>query len=295
MSRRQRRVTRRSGLPRHLGVDHTRRSTAGSRPARPWPPAESRSTTRRTPARARPGLRRPDADRPRQLIGTATRRVAHGGRTRAHGDRDHRTHRERQEHRRASACSGACAHEDVPSAVIDLDVLHAMLRSDGRDANATWAVARHAAAALAEHLPGGGRGRQSLPGLVQRTGRPFCVRSAPRHGPPNALRGAAVSLPGGAPPAQRDPTRGVSRDPAFLGPTHRRRSGARVETPGDRYRHRHRADDGRSGRGGIIAGPVRQALAEHRNRARRPCNLLMSRWWAILDSNQYPADVNRVL
>ena len=39
-----------------------------------------------------------------------------------------------------------------------------------------------------------------------------------------------------------------------------------------------------AGRAGVHA--ARQSTIGHRNRARRPCTLFGSRWWAILDSNQ---------
>jgi predicted kinase len=109
------------------------------------------------------------------------------------------------------------AHARV--AVIDLDLLHDMLATDGPDPDdATWALARHAAATLANTFLADGvavvvaegsfnteRDRSAFTEGLDTSVSPLYV----------TLR---VSFEEALRRAQSDPTRGKSRDPAFLGP-----------------------------------------------------------------------------
>ena len=121
-----------------------------------------------------------------------------------------------------STVARALAHElarvDTRAAVIDLDILEEMLTADGPKSDpATWTLARHAAATLANtFLSGGidvviadgsfnlGSDRATLEQYLSTGVRPLYVT-------------LSVTFEEALRRAQGDPTRGVSRDPVFLG------------------------------------------------------------------------------
>ena len=106
----------------------------------------------------------------------------------------------------------------VRVAVIDLDLVHEMVGSDGpKSDNATWALARDAAATLAITFLEEGVAVVVAEGSFN---TPADRAAFARHLGPNVrpvyvtLR---VSFEEALRRAQTDPTRGLSRDPAFLG------------------------------------------------------------------------------
>ena len=114
------------------------------------------------------------------------------------------------------------AHEleraGVPVAIIDLDDVHDRLASDGPETDqVTWAAARRKAATLANAFLAEGRavviaeGSFNTPGDRAEFGQYLDASVAPVY---VTLR---VSFDEALRRAQGDPTRGVSRDPAFLG------------------------------------------------------------------------------
>jgi predicted kinase len=104
-------------------------------------------------------------------------------------------------------------------AVIDLDLVHDMLTAGARPSDdTTWAVARRAAAMLANAFLGAGievvvaEGSFNRPDDRAAFTAPLDARAAPRF---VTLR---VSYEEALRRATSDPTRGKSRDPDFLGP-----------------------------------------------------------------------------
>lgn len=107
----------------------------------------------------------------------------------------------------------------VRVAVIDLDLLHAMLTTGGPKADeATWAIARHAAATLTNTFLEEGVAVVVAEGSFNRPDD----RAAFAQHLDTSLRPRYVTLrvsyEEALRRAQSDPTRGRSRDPAFLGP-----------------------------------------------------------------------------
>ena len=107
----------------------------------------------------------------------------------------------------------------VRVAVIDLDLLYDRLTTDGpKSDDATWALARNAAATLANTFLEEGvavvvaEGSFNTPGDRAAFAQHLDTGVGPRY---VTLR---VSFEEALRRAQSDPTRGVSRDPAFLGP-----------------------------------------------------------------------------
>jgi predicted kinase len=107
---------------------------------------------------------------------------------------------------------------DVRVAVIDLDLLHDMLARNGPESDdATWALARHAAATLANTFLQDGvavvvaEGSFNAPGDRSAFAQHLDTNVDPLY---VTLR---VSFEEALRRAQSDPTRGRSREPAFLG------------------------------------------------------------------------------
>jgi predicted kinase len=107
----------------------------------------------------------------------------------------------------------------VRVAVIDLDLLHDMLATDAPESDdATWALARHAAATLANTFLAEGvavvvaEGSYNKPGDRGAFAQHLDTRVEPIF---VTLR---VSFEEALRRAQSEPSRGKSRDPAFLGP-----------------------------------------------------------------------------
>jgi shikimate kinase len=106
----------------------------------------------------------------------------------------------------------------VRVAVIDLDLVYEMLASDGTKSDAeTWTLARHAAAVLANTFVEAGvgvvvaDGSFNTPGDRAAFSDHLCAGLGPVY---VTLR---VSFEAALRRAQSDPTRGLSRDPGFLG------------------------------------------------------------------------------
>jgi predicted kinase len=106
----------------------------------------------------------------------------------------------------------------VRVAVIDLDLLHDMLATDGPADDATWALARHAAATLANTFLVDGVAVVVAEGSFNRPDD----RTAFTEGLDTSVSPLYVTLRVSFEEALRraksDPTREKSRDPAFLGP-----------------------------------------------------------------------------
>jgi adenylylsulfate kinase-like enzyme len=106
----------------------------------------------------------------------------------------------------------------IRAAIIDLDILNEMLETDGSESgDAGWALARRAAAALANTFLEIGvavvvDGSFNRPGHRDDFAEHLDARVDPLY---VTLR---VSYEEALRRAQGDPTRGMSRDPAFLGP-----------------------------------------------------------------------------
>ena len=130
----------------------------------------------------------------------------------------------------ARALADELARRDVRSAVIDLDVLHDMLTSNGRDADA-WAVARRAAAALANTFAAEGVAVVIADGSFNAPDDRAAFDQGLEADDPPLYVTLRVSYEEALRRAQRDPTRGVSRDPAFLGPYFAAAPPASVTTP----------------------------------------------------------------
>ena len=106
----------------------------------------------------------------------------------------------------------------VRVAVIDLDLVHEMVGSDGlKSDDASWALARHAAATLAITFLEEGVAVVVAEGSFN---TPADREAFARHLGPSvrpAYVTLRVSFEEALRRAQMDPTRGLSRDPAFLG------------------------------------------------------------------------------
>ena len=116
------------------------------------------------------------------------------------------------------ALAGELARTHGPVAVIDLDLLHDMLEPGGSTSDdATWELARHAAATLANTFLAEGVGVVVAEGSFNTPGdrTAFTERLDPSVGPPFVT--LRVTYEEALRRAQGDPTRGMSRDPAFVG------------------------------------------------------------------------------
>ena len=122
-----------------------------------------------------------------------------------------------------STVARALFHElaalDVRAAVIDLDLIEDMLTADGPKADpASWTLARRAAARLANGFLGDGVAVVIADGSYNRAidRAAFEEHLEPAVSPLYVT--LEVTYEEALRRAQGDPTRGVSRDPAFLGP-----------------------------------------------------------------------------
>jgi predicted kinase len=110
------------------------------------------------------------------------------------------------------------------TAVIDLDLLYAMqaeVEHGSRSAPARWLAARHAAATLAESFIADGVAIVVIDGSFQTVEDRQDLRAAFTSRPDAIFVTLRVSYEEALRRAQLDPTRGRSRDPAFLGPYYR--------------------------------------------------------------------------
>ena len=120
-----------------------------------------------------------------------------------------------------STVARALAHElaqvDVRAAVIDLDVLEDMLTADEPKSDpATWTLARHAAATLANTFLSGGIGVVIADGSFNLSSdRAALEQHLSTNVRPRYVT-LSVTFEKALRRAQGDPTRGVSRDPVFL-------------------------------------------------------------------------------
>jgi predicted kinase len=121
-----------------------------------------------------------------------------------------------------STVARVLAHElvrrDVRVAVIDLDILEDMLSADGSESDLeTWNLARHAASTLASAFLSDGIGVVIADGSFNQASdrAAFEQHLDPGVGPLYVT--LSVSYEEALRRAQGDPTRGVSRDPGFLG------------------------------------------------------------------------------
>ena len=122
-----------------------------------------------------------------------------------------------------STVARALHHElgahDVAAAVIDLDTLENMLTADGPQTDAvTWAFARRAAGRLASGFLADGLGVVIADGSYNRTTDRAAFEQHLGLDVRPVYVTLTVSLEEALRRAQADPTRGVSQDPAFLGP-----------------------------------------------------------------------------
>ena len=121
-----------------------------------------------------------------------------------------------------STVARALAHElarvDVRAAVIDLDILEDMLTADGPKSDpATWTLARHAAATLANTFLSGGIAVVIADGSFNSTSDRAALEQHLATNVTPLYVTLSVSFEEALRRAQSDPTRGVSRDPVFLG------------------------------------------------------------------------------
>jgi adenylylsulfate kinase-like enzyme len=121
-----------------------------------------------------------------------------------------------------STVAGELARElgraGVPVAVIDLDVVHDMLASDGHKTDhPTWELARRAAAILANTFLEQGVAVVVAEGSFNTPGDRSAFAQHLDAGVEPVYVTLRVSYEEALRRAQTDPTRGVSRDPAFLG------------------------------------------------------------------------------
>ena len=121
-----------------------------------------------------------------------------------------------------STVARALAHEldrvDVRGAVIDLDILEDMLTADETKSDpATWALARHAAATLANTFLSGGIVVVIADGSFNSTSDRAALEQHLATNVTPLYVTLSVSFEEALRRAQSDPTRGVSRDPVFLG------------------------------------------------------------------------------
>jgi len=117
----------------------------------------------------------------------------------------------------ARALVGELAGLDVRAAVIDLDIVEAMLTSGGPRTDQGWTLARRATATLANTLLSDGVTVVIADGSFNRASDRAVFES---HLDPTASPlyvTLSVTFEEALRRAQGDPTRGVSRDPAFLG------------------------------------------------------------------------------
>jgi predicted kinase len=106
----------------------------------------------------------------------------------------------------------------VRVAVIDLDLLHDMLATDGPADDATWALARHAAATLANTFLADGVAVVVAEGSFNRPDdRTAFVDHLDTSVEPLFVT-LRVTFEEALRRAEGEPSRGKSRDPAFLGP-----------------------------------------------------------------------------
>jgi adenylylsulfate kinase-like enzyme len=121
-----------------------------------------------------------------------------------------------------STVARALAHElarvDVRAAVIDLDVLEDMLTADGPKSDpATWTLARHAAATLANTFLSGGIAVVIADGSFNLSSDRAALEQHLSTNVSPLYVTLSVTFEEALRRAKGDPTRGVSRDPAFLG------------------------------------------------------------------------------
>jgi len=106
----------------------------------------------------------------------------------------------------------------LPVALIDLDVVHDTLGSDGQETNeAIWPLARREAATLANTFLAEGRAVVVAEGSFNTPGDRASFAQYLDTGVDPLYVTLRVSYEEALRRAQTDPTRGVSRDPAFLG------------------------------------------------------------------------------
>jgi predicted kinase len=106
---------------------------------------------------------------------------------------------------------------DVRSAVIDLDIIDDMLSADGPTSDpATWTFARHAAASLANTFLSDGVAVVIADGSFNQASDRAAFEQHLDVGISPLYVTLTVSFEEALRRAQRDPTRGVSRDPEFL-------------------------------------------------------------------------------
>jgi adenylylsulfate kinase-like enzyme len=120
-----------------------------------------------------------------------------------------------------STIARALARELEPDAVrvavLDLDRIHDMVKADGATSDeGTWTTARHAAATLANTLVEEGVGVVVAEGSFNTPGDRAAFARRLRTGVDPFYVTLQVSFEEALRRAQRDPTRGASRDPDFL-------------------------------------------------------------------------------
>ena len=118
----------------------------------------------------------------------------------------------------ARALADELARVDVRAAVIDLDILEDMLTADGPKSDlASWTLARHAAATLANTFLSGGIVVVIADGSFNSTSDRAALEQHLATNVTPLYVTLSVSFEEALRRAQSDPTRGVSRDPVFLG------------------------------------------------------------------------------